>query len=128
MRPKALHVLVLLAVGFGALALPVSGQAQTGLTVEATATAVCETGTFVLNVAGGSGAYDLTWDFGDGEALMEAAVAAYPHTVDHAFPGSGDYAWAVMATDTASPEAAGTATGTLAIGPAGPAPTSGFHP
>ena len=118
MRPKALHVLVLLAVGFGALASPVSGHAQTGLTVEATATAVCETGTFVLNVAGGSGAYDLTWDFGDGEALMEAAVAAYPHTLDHVFPGSGDYAWAVMATDTASPEAAGTAAGTLAIGPA----------
>ena len=98
MRPKVLHVLALLAVTFGALASPVSGQAQTGLTVEATASAVCETGTIVLNVAGGSGAYDLTWDFGDGEALTEAAMAAYPHTVDHAFPGSGDYAWAVMAT------------------------------
>src|SRR4030065_2808305 len=103
MRPKALHVLVLLAVGFGALASPASGHAQTGLTVEATATAGWETGTFVLNVAGGSGAYDLTWDFGDGEALMEAAVAAYPHTLDHVFPGPGDYAWAGVAAGSASP-------------------------
>jgi hypothetical protein len=118
MRTKALHVLALLTVSFGALAAPIAGHAQAGLTVEATATAVCETGTFVLNVAGGSGAYDLTWDFGDGEASIEAAVAAYPHSVDHAFPGSGDYAWTVMATDATSPEAVGTATGTLAIGPA----------
>jgi hypothetical protein len=118
MRPKALPMLTLLAVSFGALASPVSGHAQTALAVEATATAVCETGTFVLGVAGGSGAYDLTWDFGDGEALLEAAVAAYPYTVDHSFPGSGNYAWTVMATDASSLEASGTATGTLAIGPA----------
>lgn len=117
MRFRALHVLALVAVSFAALAIPAAGHAQTGLIVEATATATCDSATFALTVTGGSGVYDLAWGFGDGESLVELAVSAFPHGLDYAYPGSGEYAWTVAATDTANSQAGGTAGGTLVIGP-----------
>ena len=117
MRLRTMNILAVLAVALGTLANPAVGHAQTGLTVEAVASSACETGTFSLNVSGGTGPYDLAWDFGDGEALAEPGVAAFPHAVDHVYPGSGEYVWAVTATDTASIDLGGSAGGTLVIGP-----------
>lgn len=128
MRFRALNTLALVAVLVAALGTPVAGHAQTGLTVEASATAVCETGTFTVNVSGGSGTYDLAWAFGDGETLAEPAVAAYPHSIDHVYPGSGQYEWTVTATDTASAEVGGSSGGALLLGPSVTLATDVFPP
>jgi PKD repeat protein len=114
---KVARLLTLAAVVVSTMAVPTAGFAQTGLTVEASEVAACDTATFTILVSGGGGVYDLTWDFGDGETFMEAAVAAFPHSFDHAYPGSGDYTWMVMATDTATPELTGLTSGSVMIGP-----------
>jgi PKD domain len=117
MKTKALHFLALTAMTIGALALPASSYAQTSLTIEASEVVACDTATFTLLVSGGAGAYDLTWDFGDGEALMEPAVPVFPHELDHTYPGSGEYNWMVMASDSATPELTGLTSGAVMIGP-----------
>ena len=117
MKTKALNLLTLAAMTFGTLLVPVSTYAQTGLLVEASASAACDTGTFGLNVSGGSGVYDLTWQFGDGETLMEPTVGDFPHSRDHVYPGSGEFTWTVMASDPAQLEVTGLASGALVIGP-----------
>jgi len=128
MRLRALNILAVMAVTLTSLASPIAGHAQTGLTVEATATAACEIGTFTLNVSGGSGTYDVAWAFGDGDTLAESAVAVFPHSVDHAFPGSGQYLWTVTATDTTSAEVGGSAGGALLLGPSVTLTTDVFPP
>ena len=117
MKTKSIHLVSLTAVLVSLLALPTSALARTGLTVEASEVTACDTATFTILVGGGAGVYDLTWEFGDSEAFMEAAVAAFPHSLDHGYPGSGEYTWTVMATDIAAPELTGVASGSLAIGP-----------
>ncbi|HET7012219.1 MAG TPA: PKD domain-containing protein [Anaerolineales bacterium] len=117
MKMKALHFAAVAALTVGSLALPASTFAQTGLTVEASADVACDAATFTLNVSGGGGTYDVTWNFGDGESLAEPGVAAFPHEVDHTYAVSGEFSWSVMATDVADPALAGLTNGVVTIGP-----------
>ncbi|MEX2029987.1 MAG: PKD domain-containing protein [Anaerolineales bacterium] len=114
---QLIHRLALIGVTLGTMALPVQTYAQTGLAMNASATAACDLATFALDVSGGSGSYDLTWGFGDSENLIEPAVATYPHALAHTYPGSGEYPWTVLANDASAPELTGLSSGTLVIGP-----------
>ncbi len=89
--------------------------AQGGLDVSVAVAADCETATFTGTASGGS-TYDLEWDFGDGEALSETAVAS-PWTTPHAYPGGGIYNWSVVVSDASDPALSALAAGTLTIGP-----------
>jgi hypothetical protein len=100
--------------------------AQSGLGVGVEVEITCETAAFVVNAAGAD-AYDLEWDFGDGEALLESAVAS-PSTTGHAYPASGVYNWSVLVTDAADPTRSALAAGTLTIGPSVSLQSSPFPP
>ncbi|OGO14098.1 MAG: hypothetical protein A2Z66_04350 [Chloroflexi bacterium RBG_13_66_10] len=89
--------------------------AQGGLEVTVGTEIDCQTASFTVTAAGGS-TYNLEWDFGDGEALSEAAVAS-PWTTAHTYPGSGVYNWSVLVTEATDPALSALAAGTLTIGP-----------
>ncbi len=89
--------------------------AQGGLEVSVGVEIDCDTATFTMTATGGE-AYNLDWDFGDGEVLSESAVAS-PATALHAYPASGVYNWSVIVADAADPELSTLAAGTLTLGP-----------
>ena len=89
--------------------------AQAGLPVNVDVELDCETATFTMTAAGES-TYDLEWDFGDGEALSEPAVAS-PWTTVHSYPAGGVYNWSVVVTDASDPTLSALAADTLTIGP-----------
>jgi hypothetical protein len=89
--------------------------AQGGLEVNVGVEMACERATFTM-MAVGADAYNLDWDFGDGEVLSEAAVAS-PSTTFHAYPASGVYNWSVIVSDAADSTISALAAGTLTIGP-----------
>ncbi len=106
-----------LALACALLLVPISALAQGGLTVTATPTLTCGDAAFEVTVGGGSGTYNLDWDFGDGEFLSEADVSAFPHLTDHAYPGQDDFAWELTVADSADPTLLGMASGVLSVGP-----------
>lgn len=91
--------------------------AQEGLGVAVTPTVFCSDVDFEVNATGGSGTYDLAWDFGDTEALAEPGVAAMPHVTSHSYPGAGVYTWSLMVTDAADSLVTASASADIAIGP-----------
>src|SRR3989304_8723181 len=117
MMQRAVRFPTVGTVLLGSLGLPRRTMAQSGLAIEVSAQASCEVATFTLGLTGGTGSADLTWDFGDGETLLEPAVAAFPHPVEHPYPGAGAFDWSALAVDLGDPALTGTAMGTLSIGP-----------
>jgi hypothetical protein len=103
-----------LAMLVGLLVVPMPAAAQTGLTVTVGTAASCGETQFVVSVEGGTAPYELTVDFGDGEALTVAGEGMPPTMVAHAYAVGGAYAWSVTASDGTL---AGEAGGTLIIGP-----------
>ena len=99
------------------VAVPVSAFAQDGVTVEVTTSQVCSTTAFEVLASGGIAAYDLTWDFGDGEVQLDAGVAAFPFMASHDYGAAGEFAWSLNATDSSDPALTGQTGGTLVIGP-----------
>ncbi|MEW6567613.1 MAG: PKD domain-containing protein [Chloroflexota bacterium] len=97
------------------VAVPVSALAQDGLSATVSTSTVCTSADFALSVAGGSGSFSLTWDFGDGESLVENEVIS-PHLTSHVYPAQGEYAWSVSIVGPGGLTVA--ASGTLVI--AGP--------
>jgi hypothetical protein len=89
--------------------------AQGGLEVNVGVEIACESATFTMTAAGAE-AYELDWDFGDGEVASEAGVAS-PSTTVHAYPASGVYNWSLIVSDAADPTISALAAGMLTIGP-----------
>ena len=101
----------------GNLGAPEGAAAQDGLGVAVTPTVFCADVDFEVNATGGSGTYDLAWDFGDTEALAEPGVATMPHVTPHTYPGAGVYTWSLVVTDAADPLLTASASADVAIGP-----------
>lgn len=94
------------------MAVPVSALAQDGLTVTVATASACTDGTFQTSVDGSLGPFSFTWDFGDGDSLLESDLAS-PHETTHSYPAQGEYAWSLL-VETAD-SLTGTASGTLTI-------------
>ncbi|MGH2626653.1 MAG: PKD domain-containing protein [Anaerolineales bacterium] len=105
------------AAAQGISAPPSGASAQEGLGVAVTPSVFCADVDFEVNATGGSGAYDLAWEFGDTEALAEPAVATMPHTTSHTYPSAGVYTWSLMVTDSAEALLTASASADVAIGP-----------
>ena len=102
------------------LATPIAAFAQDGGFITVMPTATCDEVDFEVSVDWGTGPYDLTWEFGDGESQTVTATdisPSLPHTTSHTYSVSGDYEWTLSVVDNSDPEMAGTASGTVTIGP-----------
>lgn len=117
MNQKSLNLLAIVGLVTSMLALPGAAFAQTELQVDVATAVDCDQASFQITVAGGGDVHDVTIEFGDSEGDFEAGVSEYPLEFDHTYPASGDFAWSVMAVDSADPELTGTAQGTLSVGP-----------
>lgn len=117
MRQNSIHLIALLGLVASGLALPGAAFAQSGLQLEVTSDVDCDQVNFTLEVAGGSGVHDVTFDFGDGDTVQESDLSSFPVTIAHTYLGSGEYTWTALAVDVTAPELTGTAQGTVAIGP-----------
>jgi hypothetical protein len=108
---------VLFSLVTAAFLAPLPAEAQSEVTLSVTPTIFCSDVDFELTASGGGGTYDLAWDFGDGELLAEAGINAMPHVTSHTFPGTGEYAWSVLASDSANPALTAQSSADLVIGP-----------
>jgi hypothetical protein len=89
--------------------------AQGGLEVNVGVEIDCDTATFTVTAAGAD-AYDMGWDFGDGETTSQTEVTS-PQVTPHVYPAAGVYTWSVIVTDAADPSLTALAAGTLTLGP-----------
>jgi hypothetical protein len=116
MKQVWIHLLSVAGLIGSVLLSPAVGLAQDSLLVDVSHETVCDTVTFSLNVDGGSGTYDVTFDYGDGEASLDTAFA-FPLILDHAYPASGTYGWAAEVIDTNGSGLSGMAQGEVLVGP-----------
>ncbi len=108
------------------LAAPVSALAQDALSISVTPSLACATVEFSQVIEGDAGPYTLTWDFGDGDSLVETEVSS-PHITTHTYPDQGEYAWSVSAFSPSGLTAS--ASGTLTVpGPEVTLSSSPFPP
>lgn len=105
------------AAAQGISAPPTGVASQEGLGVAVTPTVFCADVDFEVNATGGSGPYDLAWEFGDSEVLAEPGVATMPHVTPHTYPGAGVYTWSLMVSDAGDPPLTASASADVAIGP-----------
>jgi hypothetical protein len=103
---RTLIVLLLLGISTSV------GFAQSGLVISVTAALSCDEAVFEVGVTGGSAPYTLTWDFGDGETLVEEGITDLPHFTNHAYLMQGDYGWTLTVV---SGEQEGEASGTVSV-------------
>src|SRR3990170_3164861 len=96
----------------GSLAVPGSVSAQDGLVISVTSTVSCAEASFDIGITGGLPPYQLEWEFGDSETLIELDVAS-PHITSHTYPRGGEYIWSLNIIDGA--ENAATTQGTIEI-------------
>jgi len=99
----------------GSLTVPGSVYAQDGLVISVTSTVSCAEASFDIGITGGLPPYQLEWDFGDSETLVEPDVTS-PFVTSHTYPGGGEYIWSLNVVDVA--ENSATTQGTIEI--AGP--------
>ena len=94
---------------------PVSAAAQSEMTVDVTTSVICNEATFKTTVDDGIELYNLLWHFGDTEMQEDLGIADldFPFEVTHEYPGPGEFAWEVSATDSLG--AMAEASGTIAI-------------
>jgi len=112
MRRFRLGIPILLILS---LLATVPALAQGGLEVGVSVEIDCDSATFTLT-ADGADAYDMEWDFGDGETIAETEVTS-PRVTPHVYPASGVYNWSVVVSDSADPAVNALAAGTLTLGP-----------
>jgi PKD repeat protein len=115
MRKQTATILLLIAC-LALATLPAAGQ-EDGLQVTVAPVVGCGDVTFVAVVSGGSGTYDLTWAFGDGETLVQPGSSDFPAQVNHTYPEAGSYGWSLTAADTADSSLTGMSDGELRLGP-----------
>jgi PKD repeat protein len=102
---------------FALLATPMAAFAQDGLTINVTTSQACGVASFDVTGSGGVAPYSLTWDFGDGEAQLDAPVAGFPFSTQHTYGAGGTFSWTLLAADASAPALQATAGGTLTLGP-----------
>lgn len=112
MRRSRLGIPILLILS---LLATVPALAQGGLEVGVGVEIDCDSATFTLT-ADGADAYNMEWDFGDGETIAETEVTS-PRVTPHVYPASGVYNWSVVVSDSADPAVNALAAGTLTLGP-----------
>jgi PKD repeat protein len=109
-------------IPFFILALALTPLAAAGQSEEIDVSAfleelTCASISLSATVSGGSGVYDLTWDFGDGETLSLEGISEFPVYTDYTYMASGAYTWSLTATDSADAGLSGYDFGEAAIGP-----------
>ncbi|MFQ5943628.1 MAG: PKD domain-containing protein [Anaerolineales bacterium] len=87
-------------LAIGLFLIPVAVAAQEDLTADVVTSVDCNDATFLATVSGGSGPYDLLWDFGDTETDDNPEVSGFPIEIKHTYPAPGDYKWQLFASDS----------------------------
>jgi len=109
------------AAAQGNLGTPEGAAAQEAVGVTVLPTSPdCNIVDFQVTATGGSGTYNLAWDFGDDVSGAELGVTTMPFEVlDHAYPypGAAVYTWSFTVADAENPTLTASDTGDLAIGP-----------
>lgn len=115
MRNRLFRLFLSLSIVFSFSAMPLAASAQTDFTVNVEATASCQTVTFSLEVVGGEGDYDATFDFGDGNTEYET-FSGSTFEYEYDYPEAGSYDWMVTVHNT-SDDTSGFTTGSVQVGP-----------
>jgi hypothetical protein len=80
------------------LLIPAAALAQGEISVGVDTSVDCNVATLQATVSGGVSPYDLQWDFGDMDTLLQEGVAV-PVPVDHTYPQQGLYDWVLTVQD-----------------------------
>lgn len=79
--------------------IPVAALAQGDIELTVTPTVDCDLVTFEVDASGGTTPFELSWEFGDGDSLVEPDVAGFPFQTEHLYPAQGDYDWMLAVVD-----------------------------
>ena len=112
------HRLISGALTIMLLLAPASAAAQDGFSLRVETSVSCDKATLTATVAGGTGPYKLSGEFGDEEDLPDLPlfdITDFPVILEHPYPASGEYVWTILASDSGN--ATAEATGTIVIGP-----------
>ncbi len=123
-----LRMPITLLILMGLLSAPLGALAQEDGPVSVAVSINCAEVRFAVDLEGQGTGYDLAWDFGDGESLGEPAIANFPYTTTHIYPGQGEYVWTLTLIPEGDPDGAIVTSGVISLGPSTSLTSDPFPP